>query len=87
MGPAHHRHDGRQAAAEPQKGLLVGVLPPLVGVICQKRGLVGVLPLCHSLKYACATCLVNEAAELWHSAEDEAGAACAATAAAGAAAL
>ena len=29
--------------------------------------------------------LVNEAAELWHSAEDEAGAACAATAAAGAA--
>ena len=49
MGPAHHRHDGRQAAAEPQKGLLVGVLPPLVGVICHKRGLVGVLPLCHSL--------------------------------------
>ena len=51
VGPAHHRHDGRQAAAEPQKGLLVGVLPPLVGVICQKRGLVGVLPLCHSLRW------------------------------------
>jgi hypothetical protein len=53
VGPAHHRHDGRQAAAEPQKGLLVGVLPPLVGVICQKRGLVGVLPLCHSLGGRC----------------------------------